>query len=79
MTIQVLTATQSKAVLLACLKDAPASVQFVDPSVFQPRNGGDPFTGADIQPGEKFPVVMDHPKRTRFAQVVRTADGWKVL
>jgi hypothetical protein len=25
--------------------------------------------------GESFPVVMDHPKRTRFATITRKADG----
>lgn len=76
MTIQVQTANQSKAVLLACLTDKPESVRFYDPSIVNERR----FTGADIKPGDRFPVVMDHPKRNRFAEVIRKADGtFKVL
>ena len=76
MTIQVCTANQSKAILLACLTDKPESVRFYDPSIINERQ----FTGADIKPGERFPVVMDHPKRNRFAVIIRKPDGtFKVL
>lgn len=50
------------------------SVGFHDPSCFTPRHGGD-FTGADMDRGEKFSVVMDPLRRSRFATVERRADG----
>lgn len=73
MTIQVCNFNKNKGELQAALNTEPASVQLYDPSIF-PSSRGD-FTGEDIKPGESFPVVMDHPKRMRFASVVRKADG----
>jgi len=76
MTVQVLTENKSKAVLLAALTTAPQSVRLYDPSFVAERR----FTGADIKPGERFPVVMDHPRRNRFAEIIRTPSGlFKVL
>ncbi len=76
MTVQVLTENKSKAVLLAALTTDPSRVRLYDPSFVAERR----FTGSDIKPGERFPVVMDHPLRRRFAQVVRTPSGaFKVL
>lgn len=51
--------------------DSPESVNFYDPSIVRPRQ----FTGASIQVGERFPVVMDPETRRRFAEVERKADG----
>lgn len=76
MTVQCLTENKSKAVLLDALKTRPESVRFYDPSIVSERR----FTGRDIKPGDRFPVVMDHPKRSRFAEVSRTSTGvFKVL
>lgn len=71
MTIQVLTENKSKATLLAALTTDPAKVRFYDPSIVAERR----FTGADIKPGESFLVVMDHPRRTRFATITRRLIG----
>lgn len=74
MTIQARTANQSKTVLQACLNDKPESVKFHDPGIFV-SSKGDWFTGANIPPGDSFLVVMDHPRRSRFAEVTRKTDG----
>ncbi len=73
MTVQVQSATfgKSKKVLQQALTESPQSVRFHDPSFFNPRS----FTGADIKPGEKFPVVMDPATRQRFSTVERKSDG----
>lgn len=76
MTVQVLTENKSKAVLLDALQKRPKTVRLYDPSIVSERR----FTGRDIKPGERFAVVMDHPKRSRFAEVVRSTTGvFKVL
>jgi hypothetical protein len=78
MTIQVLNFNKSKAVLQEQLQSDPSKVNFYDPSIFSGTR--EDFTGADIPPGDSFAVVMDHPKRTRFAQVICNKDGsFKVL
>ena len=76
MTIQVCNSKHgaSKAALLAALQSTPALVEFHDPGIFTGPKGPY-FTGEAIAPGERFPVVMDHPRSMRFAQVVRKADG----
>ncbi len=74
MTIQVRTvaAAKSKKTLEAALNERAGLVNFYDPSIFEGSRGQ--FTGEDIKPGEQFPVVMDHPKRSRFATISRRAD-----
>lgn len=62
---------KSKAVLQDALNHEPNNVAFHDPSIIRPRD----FWGDGISRGESFPVVMDHPKRTRFALVTRKTDG----
>lgn len=64
---------KSKATLAAQLNQDARRVWFEDPSVFPGSRGQ--FTGADVKPGERFALVMDHPKRSRFASVVRREDG----
>lgn len=64
---------KSKATLTAQLNEDPARVRFEDPSIFAGSRGQ--FTGADVKPGERFPLVMDHPKRSRFATLQRRLDG----
>lgn len=71
MTIQVQTCNASKAKLLKALTEQPSAVSFYDPSIVNTRW----FNGTDIKPGESFPVVMDHPKRSRFATVTRKESG----
>ena len=73
MTIQVLSQqyAKSKATLQAALNTTPEKVIFLEPSIFNEHD----FNGAMIESGRKFPVVMDHPKRMRFALVSRKADG----
>lgn len=78
MTIQVQNHNTSKAALKAALAATPQAVQFHDPGVFTSSKGGW-FTGADIPPGDSFPVVLDPATRRRFAKVTRKADGsWRV-
>jgi hypothetical protein len=73
MTIQVTTQqyAKSKKTLQDALNTTPERVLFLEPSIFNEHD----FNGAMIEAGRKFPVVMDHPKRMRFALVVRKADG----
>jgi hypothetical protein len=75
MTIQLTSArySKSKAVLAAALNDPGTTVYFLDPSMFNESKGE--FTGREIAPGASFPIVMDHPRRTRFATLTRRADG----
>lgn len=73
MTVQV---TNPKAPTKKQLADAlaanPAGVGFYDPSIVNERY----FTGAEIPVGTTYlPVVLDHPKRMRFAEIARRADG----
>lgn len=57
------------------LNAAPSMVTFYNPSIL--REGY--FTGADLKVGEHMTVVLDHPKRQRFAVVLRVdQDKWKV-
>ena len=73
--LQTTSAGKSKAALKAALEAKPADVAFHDPSFLEPRW----FTGEDVKFGERFAVVMDHPKRMRFALITRTREGgWKV-
>lgn len=74
MTIQVLSCNASKAKLLEALRTQPSAVTFYDPSILNERW----FSGADIKEGEAFAVVMDHPKRTRFARIVKAPKGFRV-
>lgn len=67
---------RSKAVLQDALNSTPASVRFEDPSISQSRGT---FYGNDIRVGERFPIVMDPPTRRRFAIVVRTERGFRVV
>ena len=62
---------KSKAALQAALDAAPSQVWFHDPSIMHTRC----FAASSMAPGESFPVVMDHPKRMRFATVSRLRDG----
>jgi hypothetical protein len=52
---------------------APERVYIDDPSIFNPRG----FSAAEMKPGQRE-TVTNHPKRSWFAQIVRTADGFKV-
>ena len=75
MTIQVLGTIvgKSKKVLQDGLNTRPDLVWFYDPSIFPGSRGT--FPSNKMKLGECFPVVMDHPKRTRFSFVERRADG----
>lgn len=75
MTIQV-SSTQystSKKALQDRLNTEPGTVTFYNPSLFTtlPSN----FYGRNIPERSHFPVVMDHPKRNRFATITRKPDG----
>lgn len=74
MTIQVINPAQgkSKKALEEALNSDAGAVDFFDPSKIEGSRGH--FTGSEILPG-RFPVVMDHPKRMRFATVQRKPDG----
>ena len=65
----------SKKALQDKLNAAPGMVTFFDPSIMGERY----FTGATWNEPEGTAVVLDHPKRMRFAQITKRADGtWKV-
>lgn len=49
------------------------AIQIEDPSIFKPRY----FTAADMAVGQSE-VVTNHPKRSWFAKITRTASGWRV-
>lgn len=71
MTVQVKNFNKSKEVLQNQLNTDPSQVSFYDPSIFNSRS----FTGEDVKKGEHFAVVMDHPRRMRFALVTRRQNG----
>ena len=58
-------ATQGEAAL--------ANVWIEDPSIFNPRS----FGATEMAVGQRE-VVTNHPKRSWFAQIERTATGFKV-
>ena len=77
MTIQLVSQQfgNSKKALEDQLNRDPALVHFEDPSIFSPRS----FTGAEVARNQSFAVVMDHPKRMRFAKISRgREDKFKV-
>jgi hypothetical protein len=73
MTIQVILAGDGKSKKVLQDKLNTNIVFLHDPSIFEGSRGS--FSSAMITIGESFPVVMDHPKRTRFATITRKADG----
>lgn len=75
MTIILQSPFPSKGTLQSALQANPETVRFWDPSIVAERF----FTGADIEEGQSFPIVMDHPHRRRFATVKRTSKGWRVV
>lgn len=76
MTIQVLSkeVSTSKKALEEALNTIPGKVWFHNPSIFHDKGPHD-FSGLRITIGESFPVVMDHPRRSRFATVTRLDDS----
>jgi hypothetical protein len=52
---------------------AIANIGIEDPSIFNPRW----FTMGEMTVGQRV-VVTNHPKRSWFAQIERTATGWKI-
>jgi hypothetical protein len=46
---------------------------FADPSIINPKS----FYSQTMRPGESF-ICTNHPKKSWFAKVERTEDGWKV-
>jgi hypothetical protein len=73
MTTQITNSAQgkSKATLQAALNANPHGVLMLTP-----MPGRDALHTADIiKPGEQLAVVMDHPRRMRFALIKRAADG----
>lgn len=76
MTIQAVNFNKSKKELTEALNTHPQRVYFYNPSMF----GSSTIRGSEILVGERFPVVMDHPKRMRFAEVKRVSETqFKVL
>lgn len=76
MTVQVLNFNTSKTVLRDALRATPEKVRFYEPSPFGDRH----YTGADLKVGSKIYVVMDHPKRLRFAIVIHSPRvGFRVM
>ena len=65
----------SKKSLQEKLNADPSAVTFYNPSVVKEGH----FTGAQVSDGERFVIVLNHPKRTRFAGVQRlSVNDWKV-
>jgi hypothetical protein len=54
--------------------NSPEGVYIEDPSMFGVNQTG-PSNGKPVGWSE---VVTNHPLRTKFAKLERTADGWKV-
>ena len=73
MTIQVILASDGKSKKVLQDKLNTSIVFLHDPSFFEGSRGS--FGSTQIAIGESFPVVLDHPKRTRFATITRKADG----
>lgn len=65
----------AKAALQTLCNEKPHSVTFYDPSIFEPKFGGSGFSVNDLQPGDSITVVLDHPKRMRFARIAKKPDG----
>jgi hypothetical protein len=63
----------SKKALRERIATAPERVYITDPSIFKPRY----FTASEMTIGQRE-VVTNHPKRSWFAQITRTATGFKV-
>ncbi len=73
MTIQVIERSAGKSKRVLEEKLNAGHVFLHDPSVFPGGRGS--FSSQTMLPGEYFPVVMDHPKRSRFAIIRRGIDG----
>lgn len=56
--------------------NSPKGLRISDPSIFNPKHGPE-FNTRDMGVGEKV-VVTNHPLRSKFATITRTADGFKV-
>lgn len=77
MSIQAVNYNKSKKELAEALNTHPDRVYFYNPSMFGSHTS---FRGHEIRVGERFPVVMDHPKRNRFAEIKRVSETqFKVL
>jgi hypothetical protein len=63
----------TKKALKERLTTNPARVYIDDPSIFNPRG----FSAEEMKIGQRE-VVTNHPKRSWFAQIERTATGFKV-
>lgn len=74
MTCQVLNFNKKKRELQDMLNSQPSAVRFLEPTMVRDVR----FTGDTIKVGHSFPVVMDHPKRSRFAMITRTDKGFRV-
>jgi len=64
----------TKKMLKETIKENPDQVYFNDPSIFPGAWSGG---ASQMEVGQKL-VCTNHPKRSWFAQVVRTEDGFKV-
>lgn len=62
----------SKAALKAVAESGTLTITEPSPHGFRS------FNARDMKPGESV-VVTNHPLRTRFAKLMRTADGFRVV
>lgn len=53
-------------------KDA-SNVLIIDPSIYQPVNGGQPFPVSALESDDKI-YVTNHPKRSWYAEVYKKAE-----
>ena len=69
---------KTKTDLNALDQDALLRVRMQDPSIFDPFGGTiDEYMRHKYK--DRFAVCLDHPKRMKFAEIVRTKKGVKVL
>ena len=69
----IINGARTKKELREKLASDPSAVSIEDPSVFRPR-----YFGADEMTIGQRETVTNHPKRSWFATVTRTAQGFKV-
>lgn len=63
----------SKKALKEAIESRDGAVLIVDPSMFDDER----FYARDMKIGQSI-VVTNHPKRTKFAKITRTAKGYNV-
>lgn len=68
------TRTWTKKAFKEAIAASDCRIYFEDPSIFSPRCSGNMFSQMDMEIGESFACVLDHPRRAVFATIKRTAE-----